>query len=131
LLIGGEKHNLSLRLNGKERVRIKTIHGSFEFAEQRFVLPDGSRCRYLQRTGQRLISSGIEEFSLYYSNRLSFAEVGKLLERISGERLMCEQTLWNWVQSKAHEISSALSSEVKATQSLPLPPFLRRGSGHL
>jgi hypothetical protein len=40
-LIGGEKQDLRLpRLNGKERVRIETIHGSFEFAEQRFLLPD-------------------------------------------------------------------------------------------
>jgi hypothetical protein len=61
---------------------------------------------------------------LYYCNRLSFAEVSKLLERVSGERLLCEQTLWNWVQSKAREVSSALSSEVSASnRSLALPTF--------
>ncbi len=123
-LIGGEKQDLSLpRLNGKELVRIETIHGSFEFAEQRFLLPDGSGCRYLKRTGQGLRSSGIEEFCLYYCNRLSFAEVSKLLERVSGERLLCEQTLWNWVQHKAREVSTALSSEVDASRSLALPTF--------
>jgi hypothetical protein len=59
----GEKQDLRLpRLNGKERVRIETIHASFEFAEQRFLLPDGSGCRYLKRTGHGLRSSGIEEF---------------------------------------------------------------------
>jgi len=60
---------------------------------------------------------------LYYCNRLSFAEVSKLLERVSGGRLLCEQTLWNWVQQKACEVSSALSSEVGASRSLALPTF--------
>jgi hypothetical protein len=123
-VIGGKKQNLPLpRLNGKERVRIETIHGSFEFTEQRFLLPDGSSCRYLKQTGQGLRSSGIEEFCLYYCNRLSFAEVSKLLQRVSGERLLCEQTLWNWVQSKAREVSIALSWEVSASRWLPMPTF--------
>lgn len=124
--MSGEKSRTSpsLSLNGKERVRIETIHGSFEFAEQRFFLPDGSGCRYLKRTGQGPRSSGIEEFCLYYCNRLSFAEVSKLLQRVSGERLLCEQTLWNWVQHKAREVSTALSSEVSASsRSLPMPTF--------
>lgn len=62
---------------------------------------------------------------MYYCNRLSFAEVSKLLRRVSGERLVCEQTLWNWVQRKAREVSSALSSEVSASRSLPLPAFAK------
>ncbi len=52
---------------------------------------------------------------------MSFAEVVKLVERTSGERLVCEQTLWNWVQEKAREVSAALCSEVAAARSLPLP----------
>jgi hypothetical protein len=61
---------------------------------------------------------------LYYCNRLSFAEVSKLLKRVSGGYLLCEQTLWNWVQSKAREVSTALSSEVSASnRSLPMPTF--------
>ena len=63
----------------------------------------------------------MREFCLYFCNRLSFAEVTKLLERVSGERLLCEQTLWNWAQEKAREVSSALSSEVAAARALPLP----------
>jgi hypothetical protein len=63
---GGKQNLLPLALNSKERLRIKTIHGSSEFAQQRFLLPDGSSCRYLERTGQGLHSSGIEEFCLYY-----------------------------------------------------------------
>jgi uncharacterized protein UPF0236 len=58
---------------------------------------------------------------VYYSNRLSFAEVAKLVERVSGERLVCDQTLWNWAHEKAREVSAALRSEVAAARPLPLP----------
>lgn len=58
---------------------------------------------------------------LYYCNRLSFAEVAKLLERVSGERLVCEQTLCNWAREKAREVSAALRSEIAAARSLALP----------
>jgi hypothetical protein len=87
------------------------------------LLAEGSDCRYLKRTGQGPRTSGIEEFCLYYCNRLSFAEVSKLLERVSGERLLCEQTLCNWVERKAREVGAALSSEVSASRSLTLPTF--------
>lgn len=110
-----------MRLNGTDRVRLKTIHGAFEFKEQRFLLPDGSSCRYLRLTGQDLVSLRLREFCLYFLNRLSFAEVAGLLERVTGERLACEQTLWNWAQEKAREVSAALRSEVQAARPLPLP----------
>jgi hypothetical protein len=86
-------------------------------------LPNGSSCRYLRRTGQGLVSSGLRQLCLYYCNRLSFTEVGRLLERITGERVACEQTLWNWAQEKAREVSGALRSEVAAASSVPLPPI--------
>lgn len=61
---------------------------------------------------------------MYYCNRLSFAEVSKLLERVSGQRLLCEQTLCNWVERKAREVGAALSLEVDArSRSLALPTF--------
>jgi hypothetical protein len=120
-VLGGKNRHLLLRLNGTERIRIKTLHGSFEFKEQRFLLPDGSCCRYLKRTGQGLVSSKLREFCLYFSGRLSFAEVARLLERVTGERVACEQTLWNWTQQKAREVSASLCSEVAAARSVALP----------
>lgn len=67
------------------------------------------------------MSRGLREFCLYYCNRLSFAEVAKLVERVSGERPACAQTLCNWAREKAPEVSVALCSEVAAARSLPLP----------
>jgi hypothetical protein len=63
----------------------------------------------------------VRKFCLYFCNRLSFSEVAKLLERVSGERLLCEQTLCTWAQGKAHEISFALRAEADAARSLPIP----------
>jgi hypothetical protein len=120
-VLGGENRHHLLRLNGTERIRIKTLHGSFEFKEQRFLSPDGSCWRYLKRTGQGLVSSKLREFCLYFSGRLSFAEVARLLERVTGERLACEQTLWNWAQQKAREVSASLCLEVAAAGSVALP----------
>lgn len=85
------------------------------------MLADGSTCRYLGRTSQALTSRRLKEFCLYFSGRLSFAEVAKLVERLAGERLVCEQTLWNWAQQEAYELSEALRAEVSATRSLPKP----------
>lgn len=85
------------------------------------MLADGSTCRYLGRTSQALTSRRLKEFCLYFSGRLSFAEVAKLVERLAGERLVCEQTLWNWAQQEAYELSEALRAEVSATGSLPKP----------
>lgn len=119
---GGKKRD-RLRLNGKDHIRIKTLHGSFEFSEQRFLLPDGSSCRYLRRSGQGRISSALEELCLYYSGRLSYAEVAKLLKRVAGEDLLCEQSLWNYSQKKAKEVSAALCEEATLTEKLPMPAF--------
>jgi hypothetical protein len=122
---GGKQDLPLLRLNGKEHIRIETIHGSFEFAEQRFLLPDGSGCRYLKRTGWGLRSSGIEEFCLYYCNRLSFAEVSKLLERVSGENVYSASRRCGTGCSRRRVRSAALClSEVSASKrSLALPTF--------
>lgn len=87
------------------------------------MLADGSCCRYLRHTGQGRISCGLRELCLYYSGRLSFAEVARLLQRLSGERLLCKQTLCNWAQRKAGELSAALRSEVAATEELAMPAF--------
>jgi hypothetical protein len=85
------------------------------------LLADGSCSHYLRQTGQRLVSLRLQEFCLYFLNRLSFAEVSKLVERVSGGSVVCEQTLWDWAQHKARELSRDLRSEVAAAGSLPFP----------
>ena len=85
------------------------------------LLPDGSSCRYLRRRAQGLVSSGLRELCLYVLLQpLELCRgLVKLVERVSGEeRLLCEQTLWNWAQEKASEVSAALCSEIAAARSV-------------
>ena len=48
-------------------------------------------------------------------------EVAHLVERVTGQRLVCEQTLHNWVQGKAAAIEQGLCAQVAAAQTLPFP----------
>lgn len=99
------------------------MHGVFAFAEQRLLLPDGSQSRYLAYTGQEAVSVGLQELSLYFCNRLSFAEVQGLLRRVTGTAVVCAQTLWNWVAQRASDLDAQLAQQVAAAQPLPAPSF--------
>ncbi len=41
----------------------------------------------------------------YYSNRLSYKEVEKLVERISGKKLLSDQKIWQIIVNKAGQVS--------------------------
>ncbi len=100
------------------------MHGGFAFAEQRLLLADGSESRYLAYTHQQAESVGLEEFSLYYCNRLSYHEVAALLLRVSGQSLVCEQTLHNWVDAKADVLNARLAQEVATCRDRPCPALV-------
>jgi hypothetical protein len=91
------------------------------------VLADGKESRYLTYTKQDAVSVGLEEFGLYYCNRLSFQEVAALIRRTSGQSLVCEQTLWNWVQHKAAQLDTHLATNVAAASELPAPALAEKG----
>src|SRR5579862_2939840 len=110
-----------LTLNGKDRVTLQTLHGAFVFAKQRLLRADETDTDYLEATKQPTVSAGLEELGLYYVNRMSFHEVQGLVQRVSGQRLVCEQTLWNWALHKAVGLDMRLAQEVAACQKLPAP----------
>ena len=67
--------------NGTELVKVKTIHGQFNFRLQKYLLKEKS-CNYFDLTSQLTtgnISQGLQELVAYYSNRLSYQEVEKLM----------------------------------------------------
>lgn len=45
----------------------------------------------------------------------------ELVHRRAGSRLVCEQTLWNWVQQRAKKLDTALHTKVESAQDLPFP----------
>jgi hypothetical protein len=68
--------------NGTREVTIKTIHGSFKFTLQRYRTSEGSHS-FFELTDQLsggYISLRLQEVSSYYSNRMSYEEVEKLIE---------------------------------------------------
>ncbi|MEO0376553.1 MAG: hypothetical protein AAF329_18405 [Cyanobacteria bacterium P01_A01_bin.17] len=66
-------------------------------------------------TGQfaeNYISPRLKAFSVFYSNRLSFEEVARLVERVTGADLLSDQTIWNLATDKAQQMGTVLMQEV-------------------
>jgi hypothetical protein len=102
-------------------VTVATLHGAFVFAKQRLLRKDGTDSDYLDATKQQAVSCGLEELGLYYVNRVSYHEVESLVERVTGQHLVCDQTLWNWALQKAVVLDIQLAKEVADCQKLPFP----------
>ena len=111
--------------NGTNIVKVKTIHGQFNFQLQKYLVK-GKSCNYFDLTSQLTtgnISQGLQELVAYYSNRLSYQEVEDLVARISGEKLLSDQKIWEIVVNKAVEISKKWLGEVEEIkQEIPIAP---------
>jgi len=57
----------------------------------------------------------LQELSAYYSNRLSYEEVEKLVERVS--QLLSDQKIGQIVSDKAEKLSQEMQQQVRATLS--------------
>ena len=67
----------------------------------------------------------LAEFNAYDSNRMSYAEVAGLLERVTGQPLPRDQTMQHLVVAKAIEVSQQWPSESQADTAVPLWPEVR------
>ena len=89
------------------------MHGEFSFTQQRFKL-DGQERTYFELTNQCReghFSSGLQELSAYYANRMSYEEVKKLVERMTGKRSLSDQRIWQGVIAKSVEVSKQIADE--------------------
>ncbi|MBD2158109.1 UPF0236 family protein [Leptolyngbya sp. FACHB-16] len=112
--------------NGTREVTIKTIHGSFKFTLQRYRTSEGSHS-FFELTDQLsggYISLRLQEVSSYYSNRMSYEEVEKLIERLSGRRLLSDQKIYEIVQSKAQDVSQMWKGEVETSELLQMKALI-------
>ena len=69
---------------------------------------------YLELTEQLCegsMSARLAEFSAYYSNRMSYDEVAGLLERVTGQPLLSDQTIQHLVVAKAGQVSQQWQSQ--------------------
>ena len=66
------------------------------------------------------MSARLAEFSASDSNRMSYDEVAGLLERVTGQPLLSDQTIQHLVVAKAVEVSQQWQSESQADTAAPL-----------
>jgi hypothetical protein len=114
--------------NGKTPVTIKTLHGQFKFKVQRFIIsqPKQENRTYFDLTDQFnkiYVSPRLQELAGYYSNRLSYSNVADLVERVTGDRQLSDQKIWEIARDKAIEISQAWQDEVEKTLNDPALSF--------
>ena len=72
--------------NGTTSIQIKTIHGEFSFEIQRYKLNHESITYFdwTEQFSQGYNSQRLQEYISYYSNRMSYEEVEKLVARTLG-----------------------------------------------
>src|SRR6476619_1138284 len=68
------------------------------------------------------MSARLAEFSAYYSNRMSYDEVAGLLERVTGQHVLSDQTIQHLVVAKAVEVSQQWQAESQAATAAPPSP---------
>ena len=100
--------------NGKRPVQVKTLHGEFSFELQRYL--EGKKSsNYFELTKQMkedYSSERLREYVAYYSNRMSYEEVEKLLKRNQGEQVLSDQSIWGIVTRQAKLVSEQITEEV-------------------
>jgi hypothetical protein len=102
--------------NGMRLVWIKTLHGKFVFGLQKYHF-HAQETNYFELTNQLqegYVSSRLQELCGYYSNRISYEEVAKLVERVSGKRLLSDQKIGQIVSAKALKISQEIYKNTRA-----------------
>ena len=59
------------------------------------------------------VSDRLQKLAGYYSNRLSYANVAELIHRVTGDRQLSNQKIWQMAREKAVEISRAWQVETE------------------
>jgi hypothetical protein len=98
-------------------VWIKTLHGKFVFPLQKYQGHEQGTS-YFKLTNQLqegFVSPRLQELCGYYSNRLSYKEVERLVERVTGDCLLSDQGIWHIVNTKAQAVSQQLQQGVAST----------------
>jgi len=59
------------------------------------------------------VSQRLEELCGYYANRLSYENLAGLVERVTGENSLSDQTIWGIVKGKAKTYSQQIRQNVQ------------------
>jgi len=94
---------------------IKSLNGKFPFRVQRFLC-DEVEVTYFDLTNQfqeDYVSDKLRELSGYYSNRLSYKEVERLIEKVTGASQLSDMKIQQIVVGKAIEMSKLQEDELE------------------
>lgn len=70
-----------------------------------------------------MISTPLRERALFWANRLSFSEVARLLEEISGLPVLSEDSVWRLVQQQAQVLDAQQGQAILVSTALPEPEY--------
>lgn len=96
------------------------MHGKFNFGLQKYQV-NGEHQSYFELSKQMqqgYVSVRLQEVAAYYSNRMSYEEVARLIERMSGERLLSDQSIYQIVNTKAQQVSQGLQQKLNQIEGI-------------
>jgi len=65
------------------------------------------------------VSAPLRNCCLFWSNRLSFGDVARLVEQLSGAKLLSEDSLWRLCQQEAARLDAAQMALIQESTALP------------
>lgn len=100
--------------NGFRKVNLRSLHGVYTFANQRYIKEDGVHSSFLEEIGCASggrYSVGLDSFICQWSNEVSYEKVSELITVMTGEKQLSKQGLAGYIGQRAVEISSDLQKK--------------------
>ncbi|MBF0234840.1 MAG: hypothetical protein HQK65_17650 [Desulfamplus sp.] len=96
---------------------IKTIHGSFQFKNQRFKDKNGFETEsYFKRAGHSLhhqCTTGLDELACRYARDTTYTTSVDIVKDVSGQQQLSDQTIHKMVADRAQQVSEAWASHAR------------------
>ncbi len=106
--------------NGAEPVTIETRHGRFTLMRPRLRDHKGRELHLPCPT----VSEALRSRALFWVNRLSYGDVARLLEEMSGLPVLSEDSVWRLVQREAEGLDAAQRQAIQDSAPLPEPEYV-------
>lgn len=90
-------------------MELKTLHGSYWFENQRYILKDGSNSSYLELYGELIngyYSKALAEYVEKWSLELSYSKLSELIEDKTGNRQLSKGGIKSFIERSALNITN-------------------------
>lgn len=115
-----------MKCNGTYWLQVQTRHGEFNFPNQKFHSPEQGSSAFLKATEdcQSAVTRGLTALAVETCmDAQSYTKSRQALSEVTGESLLCRQTLCNWVKKTADRIDKLITEQVAETAEIPMPPL--------